>query len=201
MITKVHSSSIDWTAVGAIGTWATFAAVPASAVLVWVQLRQAKHATQSQVYQTLLDRAERIRLNEALDTVRDLRCTTFDDFRQITPSSQDKVRLVAEFFNEIQHMLPPEARMLELKYVEHLWAQSILNCTDKLWAQAAWNEDEPRSWWLDGIRGQGGYFYKGFEHLCWAIRSRDLKYRIARGETTDARPNLKWKKPLPKWDW
>ena len=92
---------------------------------VWLQLRQAKQAARSQVYQTLLDRAERVGLNEALDTVRDLGCTTYQEFLRLSPAKQNQVRLVAEFFNEIQHMLPPDARMLKLRYVERLWSQSI----------------------------------------------------------------------------
>lgn len=201
MITRVHSSSIDWTAVGAIGTWAAALAVPASAVFVWLQLRQAKQAAQSQVYQTLLDRAERVGLNEALDTVRDLGCTTYQEFLRLSPAKQNQVRLVAEFFNEIQHMLPPDARMLKLRYVERLWSQSILNCTNKLWDESkdTWDKDKPHSWWLAGIRAddEHRYFYRGFERLCWAIKYRDPNYRKVHGRQR----NLYWKKRCHRRYW
>lgn len=192
MIAKVQSSAIDWTAVGAIGTFVTGLAIPASAVFVWLQLRQAKEAAQSQVYQTLLDRAERIGLNGALDAVRELSCTTYQEFLGLPPMKQNHVRRVVEFFNEIQHMLPPDAKMLTLRYVERLWSQSILNCTNKLWPADQWSEDLPDSWWLTGIRAdeEHRYFYRGFERLCWAIKYRDPSYREAHGRQRD----LYWKK-------
>jgi hypothetical protein len=202
MLTKVHSSAIDWTAIGAIGTWVAALAIPVSAVLVLLQLRQAKDATQSQVYQILLDRAERIRLNDALDAVRDLSCTTFPEFLHLAPEARGRTRLVVEFFNEIQHML--ETRMLDLRYVERLWGQSILNCTERLWNAAEWDKDVPDSWWLAGIREKKGmYFYRGFEQLCWTIKCRDLAYRIARGEVPDHGrvPDLEWKKGPPEGYW
>ena len=97
-----------------------------------------------------------------------------------------------------------ETRMLELRYVERLWGQSILNCTERLWNAAEWDKDVPGSWWLAGIRQEKGiYFYRGFEQLCWTIKSRDLAYRTARGEVPDYGrvPDLKWKKGPPEGYW
>jgi hypothetical protein len=174
---------IDWAAITAIATAVTALSVPVSAAFIWLQLRQAKEATesqvevsQSQVYQNLLDRAERIHLNQALDAVRSLNCDSYDDYSRLPEEIKDLVKVAVEFFNEIRHLLPPDSNMLDLRHVRSLWGLSILSCADKLWTSQAWLEDTPISWWLEGFRSEkadafrnpqmSSLFYRGFERLC-----------------------------------
>lgn len=184
-ITEMHSNTIDWAAVTAIATAVTALAVPASALFIILQLRQGRELSQFQVYQNLLDRAERVHLNDALAAVRSLTCCTYQEYQALSPATQNHVKRVVEFFNEIQHLIPPDAKMLKLQYVERLWGQSILTCTNQLWkagqdARDPWDSDCPPSWWLTGFRRENGsnYFYRGFERLCWKIRYRDLPLRF-----------------------
>ena len=202
------ASSINWEAVTAIATAVTALGVPVSAGFIWVQLRQAKEAgqaqvlqlkqaaklsetqveqlrqskniSQAQVYQTLLDRAERVHLNRAMDAVRSLTCTSYEDYSALEEGIRNQVRVAVEFFNEIRHLLPPDSNMIELDYVRSLWGLSILSCADKLWTRQAWLDELPISWWLVGFRNEqagvfhnpdaSGLFYRGFERLCWRFK-------------------------------
>lgn len=182
-------SSADWDAVTAIATAVTALGVPVSAGFIWIQLRQATMASelqaeqvrqatevsQTQVYQTLLDRAERVHLNQALDVVRNLMCTSYEAYSALPEETKNQVRVAVEFFNEIQHMLPPDSDMIKLRYVRSLWGMSILSCAGKLWTRQAWLDELPVSWWLAGFRKEktgaflnsdmSEYFYRGFERL------------------------------------
>jgi hypothetical protein len=183
----VGGSSISWEAVTAVATAVTAIGVPVSAVVIGIQLRQAKvqlrqtkEISQSQVYQNLLDRAERIQLNQALEAVRSLLCENYTDYSKLPEQTRNRVKVAVEFFNELRHMLPPDSYMLELDTVRSLWGLSILSCADKLWTRQAWLDPLPVSWWLEGLRAEqaknfqsqafSGYFYRGFERLCWRIK-------------------------------
>jgi hypothetical protein len=208
-------SSTDWDAVTALATAITALGVPVSAGFIWVQLRQAKEASlgqveqlrqarevsQTQVYQTLLDRAERVHLNQALDAVRSLTCTSYEDYSVLPEETKNQVRVAVEFFNEIRHLLPPDSNMIELEYVRSLWGMSILSCADKLWTRQAWLDKLPVSWWLVGLRNEkadafqnedmSGYFYRGFERLCWTFKRLE--------DPGGCRDN--WEIPDERWYW
>ena len=142
------------------------------------QLEQAKLASQAQAYQSLLDKAERIHLTQALETVRNLQYDDYEDFHEnTTPTQREHVVIVAEFFNNVQRLV--DANMLDYEPVFGLWTLSILSCADHLWISGSWR-NEPRSWWLNGFRHERSgvfeaadmsrWFYLGFERLCSRVK-------------------------------
>jgi hypothetical protein len=142
------------------------------------QLEQARLAAQAQVYLNLLDRAERIGLTDALETVRSIPYTDdLAEYWDIGGDRQKDVKIVVEFFNDVRHLI--EASMLDADLVYRLWSLSILNCADHLWLRSSWRE-APESWWLTGFRQERAHafakkdlaksYYRAFEELCCEVK-------------------------------
>lgn len=153
------------------------------------QLEQARLASQAQIYQNLLDKAGRIGLTSALESIRSLRYQNYTTFRIFASKrKQEHVKVVVAFFNDIEHLLhsrtPDKEPMLDRERVYDIWTVSILSCADRLWIKGTWNKEPPGpvSWWLEGFRkerskvfedpGQSRYFYSGFENICYDVQSK-----------------------------
>jgi uncharacterized membrane protein len=142
------------------------------------QLDQARRASQAQVYQSLLDKAERVGLTQALETVRSLYYDNYEDFRAHTSDTEkENVIIAASFFNDVQRLL--DAEMLDYNLVTGLWTLSILSCADHLWVWGSWS-NEPQPWWLNGFRDERSgafeademsrWFYLGFQRICTQVK-------------------------------
>ncbi len=141
--------------VTAIATAVTALSVPVGIVAIWLQLRsagaenasqmnKARLDRQAQIYQGLLDRADRIHLSLAMDAIRELRDDNYERFEETkSPETKELIRSAIDFFNDIQHLL--EADFISLDRVEKLWTLSILSCADRLFIADTWRSTKPRS--------------------------------------------------------
>jgi hypothetical protein len=140
--------------VTAIATAVTALSVPVGIVAIWLQLRsagaedasqmnKARLDRQAQIYQGLLDRADRIHLSLAMDAIRELRDDNYERFEETkSPETKELIRSAVDFFNDIQHLL--EVDFVSLDRVEKLWTLSILSCADRLFIPDTWRSTMPR---------------------------------------------------------
>ena len=120
------------------------------------QTKLIRRTLEADTFLTIQERAEKIKLSEAVDLIHTFRFTDYGVYKTtVSAEHQRQVRDLVDFLNDLSHLARDQ--YIDDYYPVRLYSPALLTCRNKL-----------LDWWVVGLRTERSYpyLYNNFNYLC-----------------------------------